>query len=366
MKKLESLDLNQIKVEDNFWDRYIRLVREKMLPYQWEVLNDRVSDAAPSHCVENFRIAAGVSEGEYYGQVFQDSDVAKWIEAVSYSLEKERDPQLEEEVDSIVDLFEKAQKSDGYMDTYFIIKDPDGKWSNLREGHELYVAGHMIEAAAAYYRATGKEKFLKIVCRLADCICDVFGEEEGKMHGCPGHPEIELALVKLYRITQKKEYLQMAKYFLDLRGNQHPDHFVEEQKREGFYHIFQEFEHLGYNNIQAHMPVRQQKKADGHAVRALYLYSAMADVGYESKDETLLKACRTLFQNIVKKQMFITGSVGSAADGECFTCDYDLPNNYNYSETCASVALAMFSYRMFQIEQDGAYMDIVERALYNT
>ncbi len=366
MRKLDSIRLKDIKISDGFWNRYIDLVREKMLPYQWEALNDRIADAAPSHCIENFRIAAGISRGEYYGQVFQDSDVAKWIEAVSYNLETHENAQLETAVDSVVDIFEKAQDEDGYMNTYYTIKEPAGRWSNLREGHELYVAGHMIEAGAAYYQATGKKKFLHICCKMADCICRVFGEDEGKIHGCPGHPEIELALVKLYRLTKKKEYLNMAKYFLDIRGNQSPDHFDEEQKAEGFHHIFPEFEHLGYNNISAHKPVRRQNKADGHAVRALYLYSAMADVGYECGDDGLLAACRNLFDNIVNCQMFITGSVGAAADGECFTCDYDLPNNYNYSETCASVALAMFAYRMFQIERDGRYMDVVERALYNT
>lgn len=366
MRKLESVRLGDIKIDDEFWNRYIGLVREKMLPYQWEVLNDRIPDAAPSHCIENFRIAAGISRGEYYGQVFQDSDVAKWIEAVSYSLETKADDQLEAAVDSVIAIFEKAQRENGYMNTYYTIKEPDGRWSNLREGHELYVAGHMIEAGVAYNQATGKRKFLDICCRLADCVCETFGEEEGKIHGCPGHPEIELALVKLYRLTKKDEYLRMAKYFLDLRGSQSPDHFEEEQKAKGFHHIFPEFEHLGYNNISAHKPVRRQKKADGHAVRALYLYSAMADVGYECGDETLLAACRDLFDNIANRQMFITGSVGAAADGECFTCDYDLPNNYNYSETCASVALTMFAYRMFQIERDGRYMDVAERALYNT
>lgn len=366
MDRLNSPNLPDVEIDDRFWSRYIRLVREKMLPYQWEVLNDRVSDAAKSHCIENFKIAAKESTGKYYGMVFQDTDVAKWLEALAYSLDGKRNSALEKEADEVIDLIGRAQQEDGYLNTYYTIQEPLGKWGNLREGHELYTAGHMIEAAVAYYQATGKEKFLEIVCRLADCICNTFGAEDGKIHGCPGHPEIELALVKLYRLTNKEKYLKMAKYFLDIRGNQAQNCFDEEQKRKGFHHIFPEFEHLGYNNIQAHKPVRKQKKADGHAVRALYLYSAMADVGCECEDESLLKACRVLFDNIANTQMFITGSVGAAADGECFTCDYDLPNNYNYSETCASVALAMFAFRMFQADRDGKYMDIAERALYNT
>ena len=365
-EKLHSLKLSDVQINDSFWNRYRELVRKNMLPYQWKVLNDQVPGAAPSHCIENFKIAAGISKGEYYGQVFQDSDVAKWLEAVSYSLETDPDVELEKEADQVIDILEKAQQPDGYLDTYYLIKEPGMRWSNLREGHELYVAGHMIEAGIAYYHATGKRKLLEIVMRMADCICNTFGEEPEKIQGCPGHPEIELALIKLYRLIGEKRYLDKALYFINLRGDQQPNRFDLEQKKNGFHHIFPEFSYLGYNNIQAHLPVRQQKKADGHAVRALYLYSGMADTGYEAGDETLLEACRELFDNITEKQMLITGSVGTAADGECFTCDYDLPNNYNYSETCASVALLMFAYRMFQIDRDGRYMDVAERALYNT
>lgn len=365
-EKLHSFKLSDVQINDSFWNRYRELVRKNMLPYQWKVLNDQVPGAAPSHCIENFKIAAGISKGEYYGQVFQDSDVAKWLEAVSYSLETDPDEELEKEADQAIDILEKAQQPDGYLDTYYLVKEPGMRWSNLREGHELYVAGHMIEAGIAYYQATGKRKLLDIVTRMADCICDTFGTEPEKIQGCPGHPEIELAFIKLYRLTGEKKYLDKAQFFINLRGNQKPDRFDLEQKRPKFHHIFPEFSYLGYNNIQAHLPVRQQKKADGHAVRALYLYSGMADTGYEAGDETLLEACRELFDNITEKQMLITGSVGTAADGECFTCDYDLPNNYNYSETCASVALLMFAYRMFQIDRDGRYMDVAERALYNT
>lgn len=367
MKRLYELKLNEIKIDDGFWNFYRSTVKNKMLPYQWEILNDRVDHAPKSHCIENFKIAAGLTKGEHYGQVFQDSDVAKWIEAVSYALSDHKIPELEEAVESVIDILEMAQQEDGYLDTYYTIKEPGKKWSNLREGHELYVAGHMIEAGVAYYENTGNRNLLDIVCKLADCICDNFGEEEGKIHGCPGHPEIELALIRLYRITERKRYLEIAKYFLDIRGTKiASDRFDAEQKAAGFQHIFKEFEHLGYDNIQAHKPVRQQTKATGHAVRALYLYSAMVDAGIETDDVTLLNAAKILFENVVNRQMFITGSVGAAADGECFTCDYDLPNNYNYSETCASVALMQFGIRLFRAEQNGKYIDIVEQALYNT
>lgn len=364
-KTLTAPPLRSVVIRDHFWSRYISLVQDKMIPYQWEILNDRVEGAAPSHCMENFRIAAGESAGEYYGAVFQDTDLAKWLEAAAYSLALRPDPELEQRADEAIALIGRAQQPDGYIDTYYTIKEPGMRWTNLREGHELYTAGHLIEAAVAYFEVTGKRAFLDIMCRCADCICRTFGTSAGQIPGYPGHPEIELALVRLYRATGEWRYLETAGYFVDMRGTQ-PHYFDVEGRDARFHHIFPEFEHLGYNNAQAHIPVREQKTADGHAVRAVYLYSAMADVGCAFGDESLLDACRTLFADIAEKQMFITGGIGSAADGECFTCDYDLPNNYNYSETCASVGLALFALRMMRIERDGKYADVFERALYNT
>lgn len=367
MDRLCDLKLNRIQINDDFWNFYREIVRDKMLPYQWEVLNDKIENASKSHCIENFKIAAGLAEGEYYGQVFQDSDVAKWMEAVSYALSGDKLPEMEAAVDCAVELLKKAQRGDGYLDTYYTIKEPGNRWSNLREGHELYVAGHMIEAGVAHYENTGKKELLDLVRRMADCICETFGPEEHKIHGCPGHPEVELALVKLYRVTGEKKYVNIAKYFLDVRGTEiSRERFDSEQKKPGFKHIFSEFDHLGYDNIQAHKPVRQQTEAVGHAVRALYLYSSMVDVGIETGDSSLVDAAKNLFDNVIKRQMFITGGVGAAADGECFTCGYDLPNNYNYAETCASVALMMLGIRLFRAERDGKYVDIVEQALYNT
>ena len=203
-EKLTDVPLHQIQIKDAFWDKYIRLVKDVILPYQWNTLNDNVKDAAPSHCIKNFKIAAGEAEGDFEGAVFQDTDVAKWLEAVAFTLDSSgRDEKLEKLADETIDLIGKAQCEDGYLNTYFTIKEPDRRWTNLKEGHELYTAGHMIEAAAAYYNATGKRKFLDIVSRFADLICETFGPEEGKCHGYPGHPEIELALVKLYRASGK-------------------------------------------------------------------------------------------------------------------------------------------------------------------
>lgn len=360
-----SISLKQIHVTDNFWNKYVHLVKDVIIPYQWDILNDKLEDVETSHCIENFKIAAGEKEGEFQGAVFQDTDVAKWLEAVGFVLNYERDEKLEELADETIELIGRAQQPDGYLNTYFTIKEPDGRWSNLMEGHELYTAGHMIEAAVAYYEATGKRRFLEIVSKFADLVCQTFGSEEGKIHGYPGHQEIELALVKLYRVTREKKYLDLAKYFIDLRGTG-KNYFLEEEKRPGHKRIFPDFVNYDTMYAQAHKPVRKQRTAEGHAVRANYMYSAMADLAYEYQDKELQQACRNLWDNMVHKRMYITGSVGSSGFLERFTTDYDLPNDSNYSETCATIALAMFGKRMADMEKDASYMDVVERALYNT
>lgn len=365
-EKFTSIPLDKIKIKDEFWDKYIKLVKDVIIPYQWATLNDQVEDAEPSHCIKNFRIAAGEEEGEFGGMVFQDTDVAKWLETVGFTLASEgRDEELEKLADETIDLIGRAQCEDGYLNTYYTVKEPKRRWTNLREGHELYTAGHIIEAAAAYYEATGKKQILDIVSRLGDEICRKFGPEEGKNHGYPGHPEVELALVKLYRVTNEKKYLDMAKYFVDIRGV-NPEYFFEEEKGELYKQIFPEFSGYQPKYAQCHAPVREQKTAEGHAVRAVYLYSAMADLAYEYQDESLLKACETLWDNIVKKRMYITGGIGSSGILERFTTDYDLPNDRNYSESCASIGLAMFGKRMAEITKDAKYIDVVENALYNT
>ena len=362
--RLTSADLKDIVIQDSFWGRYINLVDQVILPFQWDLINDRVEGAEKSYCIRNFRIACGEETGEHKGVVFQDTDVAKWLEAVAYSLNKKRNPKLEEAADGAIDLIAKAQCEDGYLNTYYTITGKK-RWSNLFEGHELYTAGHMIEAAVAYYQATKKRKFLDVVCRLSDYLCQVFGPEEGKIHGYPGHPEVELALVKLYRVTGKREYLVLADYFVKTRG-QRPCYFLSEDCIKNGNYIFPEFKDFDLSYNQSHMPLMEQNLAEGHAVRAVYLYSALADLAYEYQDEALIRQCESLWNSIVNKKMYITGSIGSAAYGERFTGDYDLPSDTNYSESCATVGLAMFSNRMFRLTRDGKYMDIVEKALYNT
>jgi DUF1680 family protein len=336
-----------------------------ILPYQWEVLNDRVEGAEPSYCLRNYRIAAGDETGKHGGPVFVDTDLTKWLEAVAYSLETSPDSALELKADEVIDLIARVQQPDGYVNTYYTIAEPGKRWSNLTEGHELYSAGYLIEAAVAYFEATGKDKLLNVGRRFADLLCSTFGGGEGQIHGYPGHQEIELALIKLFRVTKERKYLELALYFINERGGQ-PNYFLEEMKRADFVHFFDEFKDYDPAYSQSHMPPRQQRTAEGHAVRATYMYSAMAELADEYGDGELMEACDTIWKNIVTRRMYLTGSIGSSAMLERFTTDYDLPNDMNYSETCASIGLAMFGMRMARIKRDAAYYDVVERALYNT
>jgi len=361
-----EISLQQVRIVDEFWSNYSKLIRETVIPYQWDALNDRIPDAAPSYAIRNFRVAAGLEDGEFGGMVFQDSDLAKWLEAVGYSLSTHPDPKLEQLADGAIDLIVQAQSEDGYLNTYFTIKEPDNRWTNIHDCHELYCAGHMMEAAVAYYQATGKRKLLDAICRLADHIDTVFGTEPGKINGYCGHQEIELALVKLYQVTGEEKYLRLSQYFINERGKT-PNFFLEEwEKRGRKWHWGvgpAPKPNLMYN--QSHLPVREQPVAVGHAVRAVYMYTAMADLAHLSGDQKLLEACQRLWNNITSKQMYITGGIGSTHHGEAFTFDYDLPNDTNYAETCASIGLIFFARRMLQIEVKREYADVLERALYN-
>ncbi len=364
MKKAKLADLKQTQIHDAFWDRYTHLVKDVIIPYQWDAINDNLEGVEKSHSLMNYKIAAGREQGEFYGAVFQDTDVAKWLEAVGFTLAAQEDKGLEERADGVIDIIAEAQQPDGYINTYFTVKEPQLRWTNLQEGHELYTAGHLMEAAVAYYRATGKRKFLDVMRRFADLICDVFSDEKNN-RAYPGHQEVEIGLVKLYEVTGERGYLEQAKRFLDRRGVGE-NYFLWEEKQPKFRRIFPEFTDYQTVYSQSHLPVREQKTAEGHAVRAVYMYCAMADVAAAYDDEELLNACITLWKNITTKRMYITGGIGSSGLLERFTTDYDLPNNRNYSETCASIGLALFGRRMAQITKNAAYMDVVESALYNT
>ena len=364
MQSMKSISLQQVQVDDRFWNHYTSLVRDVIIPYQRQVLNDELPGVERSNAFENFRIAAGEAEGDFYGEVFQDSDVAKWLEAVAYSLTTKSDPELETIADEVIDLIARAQEPDGYLNTFFIGDRKDQRWTNLTEDHELYCAGHLIEAAVAYYQATGKDTLLRVARAFADHIDSVFGSEPEKLKGYPGHEEIELALVKLYGVTGENRYLKLAKYFVDERGRE-PNYLDAEYENCADKSKYRNPREWGLKYSQAHLPVREQATAEGHSVRAMYLYAAMADLARETGDKELAEACKRLWRNVTQRRMYITGGIGSQAYGEGFTMDYDLPNDRSYTETCASIGLIFWAQRMLNLEADRQYADICERALYN-
>lgn len=358
---IREIPLNRVRITDAFWSPRQRLMTDVTIPYMEKILRDEVPGAEKSHAISNFRMAAGEENGEFYGMVFQDSDVAKWLEAAAYSLALKPDKGLEARVDDMVALIGRCQQPDGYLNTYFTVKEPQNRWANLLECHELYCAGHMIEAGVALHEAAGKDELLHICIRLADHICNRFMQVEG----IPGHQEIEIGLLRLYHTTGNTRYRDMALRFLDLRG-QDPAWFEKHTPKHpgvhyGGYDIIPE--NTAYN--QSDVPVREQTVARGHAVRQLYMLTAMADAAADTGDEELAAACQRLFDNITQKQMYVTGAVGSTPHHESFTVDYDLPSDRCYGETCASVAMTFFAHNMLAIKPDGRYADLMELELYN-
>ena len=379
--------LEQIQVQSKFWRERQRVIREQMIPYQWNVINDLQSvtiastntggdgdaqDTDKSYVVENFLIAAGKKQGKRGGMVFQDSDAYKWLEAVAYSLECYPDPKLQAQADSLVQIIADAQESDGYLNTYFQVNEPDRKYQSLYMSHELYCAGHFIEAAVAYYQVTKNQLVLDVAKRLADNIDAHFGPEDGKIHGGDGHEEIELALLRLYELTGEQKYLDLSKYFLLIRG-QDPDFFEAQKRRDvalgrksliqGLDIMYSEFTPAYFQND---LPLDQQPDAKGHAVRVVYLSSALALGAALSGDAKLQQAAKNYWQSIVERRMYLTGAIGSTCHGEAFTADYDLPNDSMYGETCASVGLTFFARNMLRSDHKGVYGDVMEQALYNT
>ena len=358
-QKLEPVSLDRVTIDGPFWAPRQAVNRTVTLAAEYQQL-----EATGRLGALKLDWRPGQSNPPH---IFWESDAAKWIEAAAYTLTTHPDPQLEAQVDQVIDMLAAAQQEDGYLNVHFTVVEPEKRWTNVRDWHELYCAGHLMEAAVAYYGATGKRKLLDVLSRYADYIDQVFGPGQGQVRGYPGHEEIELALVKLYRATGEPRYLQLARYFIDERGRQ-PHYFDLEARGRG------EDPGLGrrgriydrsHDYCQAHLPVREQTTAEGHAVRAMYLFSGMADVGGETGDETLLAACRRLWANVTQRRMYVTGGVGSCVVGERFTYDYDLPNDIAYAETCAAIGLVFWAHRMLQLEGDSAYADVMERALYN-
>ncbi|WP_420838191.1 glycoside hydrolase family 127 protein [Bifidobacterium santillanense] len=390
------LKLGDVTVTDAFWHAEQELVRTAVLPYQWRALNDDVPGAAPSYCMHNFRAAAAQNarkgaEGKrfvppaysyrgfeskpedpahpdpdtFYGFVFQDTDFSKWIEAVGYSLAHHPDAELEATADRAIDVVCAAQLDNGYLDTYYILNGMDRAFHNLRWHHELYCLGHLIEGAIAYWEGTGKDKLLKAAERFADYTASYFGPNPGQCKGYPGHEIAEMALARLFEVTGERKYLDLAKFFIDQRGTE-PNYFRyegERDRKDGTADTAWQFD-CPY--AQAHEPVREQQEAVGHAVRAGYLYSGMADVARLTDDPTLAEACGNLWRNIVDKKLYVTGGIGGTREGEAFSYDYDLPNDTAYSESCAAIALAFFARRMLELEPKAEYADVMELALYNT
>lgn len=374
------LQIRDVIIDDPFWNEIVKRVRQKVLPYQYQALSDCVDGAEKSHCIENFLKAKSVNarrkaglpvkkypvdkwqyteentdKNAFLGWVFQDSDVYKWLEAVGYFLQGYRDSALESKADAFIRAICDAQMDNGYLDTLYIINDIDKAFTNLRDHHELYCFGHLAEAALSIYRATKDDRLLNAAYRFADLICETFCHS--KKRGYDGHEIAEMALVKLYRESGNLAYLHTAKFMIEERGKQ-PYYFDIEHGKHT--------DGTAYRYNQAHCQPKHQKEAVGHAVRGVYLYSAMADLAKECKDTELECACKSIWSNIVNKKLYITGGIGATVHGEAFSFDYDLPNDLAYAETCASIGLIFFAQRMSELEIRANYADVLERALYNT
>ena len=336
---IQELNYRQSKITGGFWkDRQIINLQNTA-----KAVYDRFTD---SHRFEALKCQA---EGHPDWKVhhFWDSDVAKWLEGAAYLLPNK---ELEEKIEAAIDDLIANQTADGYMNSYFSATPTEQRFTD-RDRHELYCAGHLMEAACAYYEATGKDRFLKAMCRYADLIERIFKIENSATFTTGGHPEIELALVRLYHTTGEKRYLELSKYFLEQRGNNQKDQPLREWARPIY--------------DMGHMPLKDQRTMEGHAVRAMYLAAGMADIALLYDDQEFLTAAEAMFQNATEKRMYITGGFGSIFEGEAFTMDYDLPNMRAYAETCAALAMIFFARRLLRIKADHRYGDAIERVLYN-
>lgn len=333
----EPIDFSKVRITDSFWQPRLKTHAEVTLS---SCINQCEKE---TNRIKNFAIAAGLENGDFKGFVYDDSDLYKMVEGASYSLMNNPNPELEKKLDEIIGKIAGAQLEDGYLMTYFILGNLEDRWTNM-DKHEMYCCGHLIEAAIAYYKATGKRSLLDVACKYADHIGRTFGE--GKRTWVPGHQEIELALVKLYRVTDEKRYLQLAQWLLDQRGYNKGD-----WKAKDYY--------------QDLIPVRELSKISGHAVRAMYMFTGMADVASITRDSGYTAALDRLWEDVVKKKMYLTGGIGSSRHNEGFSEDYDLPNEEAYCETCASVGMVFWNQRMNMLKGEGKYADVLERSMYN-
>lgn len=336
--RLKPVPLTSVKLTDEFWAPKRKVLREVTLPDQYNKCED-------TGRIDNFRRAAGKIEQDFQGRFYNDSDVYKWLEAVSWMLAECSDPKLEHMANTVIHEIEAAQEESGYINTYLSVDRVDERWTHLESLHELYCGGHLIQAGIAHYRATGSERLLNVGRRFADYVCDMFGpEEEGKREGGGGHEEIKIALAELFRVTGEGKYLRQAQYFLDMRGK-------------GIIN--------GKKYLQDHVPFRELENIAGHAVRAVYLNMGATDIYSETGEQEVLDALERLWDNMSQKRMYLTGGIGARYSGESFGKDYDLPNEKAYAETCAAIANVMWNWRMLQLDGDAKYTDAMEVALYN-
>jgi len=343
-QKLTAVPFTDVAIDGEFWGRRIETNRNVTIWYDFDKCEE-------TGRIDNFAKAGGLMEGGFEGIYFNDSDVFKVIEGAAYSLKTSYDAKLDKYLDGLIAKIAAAQEDDGYLYTNRTInpaKAKDGagskRWSKLRQFHELYNVGHMYEAAVAHYQATGKHTLLEVAIKNADLVDEVFGD--GKKIDVPGHEEIEIGLVKLYQVTNEKRYLDLAKFFIDMRGRK------DKRQIYGAY-------------CQDHKPVIEQVRAVGHAVRAGYLYSGMADVAAHTGEKAYIAALDKIWHNVVSKQLYLTGGVGSSRGGEAFGDDYELPNKSAYNETCAAIANALWNHRMFLLHGHARYLDVLERVMYN-
>ncbi|RJP24280.1 MAG: glycoside hydrolase family 127 protein [Candidatus Omnitrophota bacterium] len=335
--QLSAVPFSQVTLTDEFWSPRLQTTREITLPHclDWCETTGRIS---------NFAKAGGTIEGKFEGIYFNDSDVYKVLEGAAYILANDPEPRMQQKINELITKIAGAQQENGYLNTYYTLVEPDKRWSDLRVKHELYCAGHLFEAAVAHYQATGEKVLLDVACKFADLIDSIFGPD--KRRDVPGHEEIELALVKLSKVTGERKYLDLAKFFIEERG--------QARDRE-----------LYGKDLQDHLPVREQSDVVGHAVRAMYLFSGVADIVAETGDRSYVDAMKRIWLDLTTRKMYITGGIGVSGHGEGFSAGYDLPNEKAYAETCAAIALAFFSSRMNRLFADASYADVFERVLYN-
>lgn len=346
---IKPVPFTDVQIKDNFWQPRMETNRTVTIPYDFKKCEE-------TGRIDNFAKAGGLMEGEFVGIRYNDSDVYKVIEGAAYSLRLHPDSELEKYLDDLIVKIAAAQEDDGYLYTARTI-DPENparnagkeRWSYMIHSHELYNVGHMYEAAVAYFQATGKRSLLDVAIKNANLIDSVFGS--GKKHNPPGHQEIEIGLAKLYRVTGAEKYLKLAKFFLDQRGK-----YIGREPYD---------EYISAEYTQDHQPVIEQEEAVGHAVRAGYMYSGMADVAALTGDKKYIDAIDKIWENVVSKKLYITGGIGARSEGEAFGANYELPNREAYNETCAAIANMFWNHRLFLLHGDAKYIDVLERTLYN-